>query len=52
MNFRYQLIEKATRKIMLESLIIDPSWLTLDGGEWEIRDSQTDELIELEAWHD
>lgn len=49
MNLRYKLIEKASRKIMLESLILEPTWLVLDGSDWEIRDTETGELIELEV---
>ena len=49
MNIRYQLIEKASQKIMLESLRLEPTWLELDGREWEIHDTETGEVIELEV---
>ena len=49
MNIRYQLIEKASQKIMLESLRLEPTWLELDGSEWEIHDTETGEVIDLEV---
>ena len=49
MKLRYQLIKKASQKIMLESLILEPTWLELDGSEWEIHDTETGEVIELEV---
>ena len=49
MNLRYQLIEKASQKIMLESLRLEPTWLELDGSDWKIHDTETGETIELEV---
>ena len=47
-DLRYQLIEKRTNKIMLESMNRHNEWWEMDGKEWEIHDIQTGFIYELE----
>ena len=47
-GIRYQLVEKRTNKIMLESIHRHNEWWGMDGKEWEIHDIQTGFVYELE----